>query len=67
MTVGATPKNDKGFYAGTPVGTVTVIVENTTYSGAPEGFYSDPNDPDYNITQDSIVYRRTTPSATRTP
>ena len=43
-------ENDKGFYAGTPVGTVTVIVENTTYSGAPEGFYSDPNDPDYNIT-----------------
>ncbi len=51
------PDNDKGFYAGTPVGTVTVIVENTTYSGAPEGFYSDPNDPDYNITQDSIVYK----------
>lgn len=50
-------ENDKGFYAGTPVGTVTVIVENTTYSGAPEGFYSDPNDPDYNITQDSIVYK----------
>lgn len=50
-------ENDKGFYAGTPVGTVTVIVENTTYSGAPEGFYSDPNDLDYNITQDSIVYK----------
>lgn len=50
-------ENDKGFYAGTPVGTVTVIVENTTYSGAPEGFYSNPNDPDYNITQDSIVYK----------
>lgn len=51
------PENDKGFYAGTPVGTVTVIVENTTYSGAPEGFYSDPNAPDYDITQDSIVYK----------
>lgn len=50
-------ENDKGFYAGTPVGTVTVIVENTTYSGAPEGFYSDPNAPDYDITQDSIVYK----------
>ena len=50
-------ENDKGFYAGTPVGTVTVIVENTTYSGAPKGFYSDLKDPNYDITQDSIVYK----------
>ena len=43
------PENNDGFYAGTPVGTVTVIVENTTYSGAPEGLYSDPNAPDYSL------------------
>ena len=48
-------ESNKGFYAGNPVGTVTVIVENTTYSGAPEGFYSDPNDPDYSL-EDAIVY-----------
>ena len=44
-----------GFYAGDPRGTVKVIVENTTYSGAPEGFYSDPNDPDYSL-ENAIVY-----------
>ena len=48
--------NDKGFYAGNYVGTVKIIVENTTYSGAPEGFYTNPDDPDYDI-EDSIVYR----------
>ena len=51
-----TPDNDKGFYAGNYVGTVKIIVENTTYSGAPEGFYTNPDDPDYDI-EDSIVYR----------
>ena len=50
------PDNDKGFYAGNYVGTVKVIVENTTYSGAPKGFYTNPDDPDYDI-EDSIVYR----------
>ena len=50
------PANDKGFYAGNYVGTVKVIVENTTYSGAPKGFYTNPDDPDYDI-EDSIVYR----------
>lgn len=47
--------NNWGFYAGDPRGTVKVIVENTTYSGAPEGFYSDPNDPDYSL-ENAIVY-----------
>lgn len=50
------PENNDGFYAGTPVGTVTVIVENTTYSGAPEGLYSDPNAPDYSL-EKAIVYK----------
>ena len=50
------PENNDGFYAGTPVGTVTVIVENTTYSGAPEGLYSDPNAPDYSL-EKTIVYK----------
>lgn len=52
------PENNDGFYAGTPVGTVTVIVENTTYSGAPEGLYSDPNAPDYSL-EKAIVYEPT--------
>ena len=51
---GNSESND-GFYAGDPRGTVTVIVENTTYPGLKD-FYSDPDDPNYNIKTDAFVY-----------
>lgn len=48
-------ENDKGFYAGDPRGTVTVIVEDTTYQDAKRHFYSNPDDPNYNI-KNAFVY-----------
>lgn len=50
------PENNDGFYAGDPRGTVTVIVEDTTYPGLAE-FYSDPDAPNYNIKTDAFLYR----------
>ena len=46
----------KGFDAGTPAGSVTVIIEDTTYQDATGHFYSNPADPNYNVKTDSIVY-----------
>ena len=49
------PENNAGFYAGDPRGTVTVIVEDTTYPGL-KHFYSDPDDPDYSVKK-AFIYR----------
>ena len=49
-------KDYKGFNAGTPAGSVTVIIEDTTYQDATGHFYSNPADPNYNVKTDSIVY-----------
>lgn len=49
-------KDYKGFDAGTPAGSVTVIIEDTTYQDATGHFYSNPADPNYNVKTDSIVY-----------